>query len=130
MVEKFVKKQILYYSLAVALIFGVYAGANRVFAQDGQITGGYGDAAVDSKETKKIARFAVKARAKRTHKSLKLVEIVKAETQVVRGLNHRICMDVREGRKKARRVTVIVWEDINNRPLQLTDWKTGGCKEL
>jgi ribosomal protein L32 len=128
--EKFVKKQILYYSFAVALVVGFYAGANRVAAQDGQLTGGYGDAAVDSKETKKIARFAVKARAKRTHRSLKLVKIVKAETQVVRGLNHRICMDVREGRKKARRVTVVVWEDINNRPLQLTNWKSGGCTEL
>lgn len=128
--EKFVKKQILYYSFAIALIIGVYAGATRVAAQDGQITGGYGDAAVDSKETKKIARFAVKAWAKRTHKPLKLVKIVKAETQVVRGLNHRICMDVREGSKKAKRVTVVVWEDINNRPLQLTNWKTGGCTEL
>lgn len=124
------KKQILYYSFAIALLMGVFAVANHVAAQDGQTTGGYGDAAVDSKETKKIARFAVKARAKRTHKPLKLVKIVKAEIQVVRGLNHRICMDVREGRKKARRVTVVVWEDINNRPLQLTDWKSGGCKEL
>ncbi|MEQ1921743.1 MAG: cystatin domain-containing protein [Pyrinomonadaceae bacterium] len=124
------KKQILYYSFAIALLIGVYAGATHVAAQDGQITGGYGDAAVDSKETKKIARFAVKARAKRTNKSLKLVRIVKAETQVVRGLNHRICMDVREGRKKSRRVTVVVWEDINNRPLQLTNWKTGKCTDL
>ena len=124
------KKQILYYSFAIALLIGVYAGATHVAAQDGQITGGYGDAAVDSKETKKIARFAVKARAKRTNKSLKLVRIVKAETQVVRGLNHRICMDVREGSRKSRRVTVVIWEDINNRPLQLTDWKTGGCKEI
>lgn len=124
------KKQILYYSFAIALLMGVFALANRVAAQDGQITGGYGDASVDSKETKKVALFAVKARAKRTHKSLKLVRIVKAETQVVRGLNHRICMDVREGSKKARRVTVVVWEDINNRPLQLTNWKTGGCQEL
>ncbi|HRI02591.1 MAG TPA: cystatin domain-containing protein [Pyrinomonadaceae bacterium] len=124
------KKQFLYYAFAIALTFGVYAGASRVAAQDGQITGGYGDAAVDSKETKKIARFAVKAWAKRTHKPLKLVKIVKAETQVVRGLNHRICMDVREGSKKAKRVTVVVWEDINNRPLQLTRWKTGKCQEL
>ncbi|MFM9904424.1 MAG: cystatin domain-containing protein [Pyrinomonadaceae bacterium] len=124
------KKQILYYSFAVAFIFGIYACANHVAAQDGQITGGYGDAAVDSKETKKIARFAVRARAKSTHKSLKLVKIVKAETQVVRGLNHRICMDVRESRKKARRVTVVVWEDINNRPLKLTNWKAGGCSDL
>ncbi len=128
--EKFVKNQILYYSFAFVLIIGVYAGANRVAAQDDGITGGYGTAAVDSKETKKIARWAVKTRSESNGKRLKLVKIVKAETQVVRGLNHRICMDVREGRKKARRVTVVVWEDINNRPLQLTDWKTGGCKEL
>lgn len=124
------KKQILYYSFAIALVIGIYAGANRVAAQDDGMTGGYSDAAVDSKETKKIAKWAVSARAKRTHKSLKLVKIVKAENQVVRGLNHRICMDVQEGRKKARRVTVVVWEDINNRPLQLTNWKTGGCQEL
>lgn len=124
------KKQILYYSFAIALIIGVYAGANRIAAQDGQMTGGYGDVAVDSKETKKFARWAVKARAKSTHKQMTLVKIVKAEDQVVRGMNHRICMDVREGRKKARRVTVVVWEDINNRPLQLTDWKTGGCTDL
>ena len=124
------KKQILYYSFVIAFIVGVYAGANRVSAQTEQITGGYSDVAVDSKETKKFARWAVKARAKSTHKQITLVKIVKAEQQVVRGLNHRICMDVREGKHKARRVTVVVWEDINNRPLKLTDWKTGGYTDL
>ncbi len=124
------KKQILYYSFAIASVIGIYAGGTHVAAQDDQISGGYGDVAVNSKETKKFAQFAVKARTKSSHKQITLVEIVKAEQQVVRGLNHRICMDVREGKHKARRVTVVVWEDINNRPLKLTDWKTGGCQEL
>ena len=112
------------------MILGVYSGTSRVSAQAGPITGGYSNVAVDSKETKKFAKWAVKARAKSTHKQMTLVRILKAEQQVVRGLNHRLCMDVREGKHKARRVTAVVWEDINNRPLKLTDWKIGGCQDL
>ena len=94
------------------------------------IVGGYADVLVNSKEAKKFARWAVKARSARTHKRITLVKIITAEHQVVRGMNHRICMDVREGRHRAHRVTAVVWEDIGNRPLKLTNWKTGECADL
>lgn len=129
MLEKFVKKQILYYSFAIVLLIGVYASASRVAAQDGQITGGYGDASVTDKDVKSAAVFAVKTRAARTHKKLTLVSIQKAEMQVVAGLNYRICMRIKDARGRRSTVTAVVYKNLQNRK-SLSRWKSGGCQEL
>ncbi len=123
------KKQILYYSIAIALLIGVYAGANRVAAQDGQITGGYGDASVTDKDVKSAAAFAVRTRAARTNKKLTLVKIQKAEIQVVAGLNYRLCMRVRDARGRRSTVTAVVYKSLQNRR-SLSRWKAGGCTDL
>ena len=123
------KKQILYYSFAFALIFGVYAGANRVAAQDGQITGGYGEASITDKGVKSAAAFAVKTRSARTNKKLTLVKIEKAEMQVVAGLNYRVCMRVKDSKGRRSTVTAVVYKDLQNRR-SLSRWKSGGCQEI
>ena len=120
------KKQILYYSFAIAMVLGVYGVANSVSAQ---ITGGYGDTSVTDKDIKSAANFAVKTRAAQKHNGLKLVMIQKAEVQVVAGLNYRICMVVREGKRPTRTVTVVVYKDLKNHK-SLSRWKSGGCSDL
>lgn len=115
------KKQILYYTFAIALVVGVNAGANRVSAQ---IAGGYSDISASSKEVKRAVRFAVQQRMLRTGNKVTLVKIVKAERQVVAGLNYRIVLGVADRRGRRRTATVVVYQDLKDH-LSLTSWKTG-----
>lgn len=113
--------------LFAAVVFGISLAASNVRAQD--ITGGYGDTAVTDKDAVASAKYAVKAQAHKTHKTLKLVKIEKAQVQVVAGLNYRVCMTVREARRKAKKVTAVVYKDLKNN-LSLSRWKAGGCTDL
>jgi len=123
--EIFVKKQILYYTFAIALIMGVYAGANRVSAQ---MAGGYSDLSASSKEVKRAARFAVQQRILRTGNRVTLVKIVKAERQVVAGLNYRIVLRVADRRGRRRTTTVVVYQDLKDH-LSLTRWSSGDRRQ-
>jgi hypothetical protein len=117
------KKNIFQLTLFVALIVGAYAA--NVSAQ---IAGGYSDTEVTSAEAKRAAMIAVRSRASRTHTTVTLLKINKAETQVVAGLNYRICMRVREG-KRVKTVTAVVYQNLKNK-YSLTNWKAGGCTDL
>ena len=97
------------------------------FAQPDQIVGGYGDASVKSKDIKQAAAVAIRAHSKRD--KVTLVRIVKAEQQVVSGMNYRVCLSVRGSNGHTRRVTAVVYEPIRKR-MRLTNWSNGGCKEL
>lgn len=121
------KKHIIFCSFVALFLFGIFAAESRVSAQE--MTGGYGDASVLDKDVRKAANIAIANRSRSTGKTLTLVKIIKAEVQVVAGLNYRVCMSVREGRKRAKTVTAVVYKDLRNRR-SLTNWKTGGCSEL
>lgn len=120
------KKHILYYTLAIAMVFGIYASANAVSAQ---VTGGYGDTSVADKDVKRAAAFAVRTRANQMHRVIKLVKIQKAEVQVVAGLNYRICVRVSDSRGRRSTITAVVYKNLKNRR-SLSSWKSGGCTEL
>ena len=125
--ERELKKHIIFCSFVALFVFGGFAAETRVSAQD--ITGGYGDASVTDKEVKAAAAFAIRARSSSTRKNIRLVRILKAEVQVVAGLNYRVCMTVGEGQKRAKTVTAVVYKNLQNRR-SLSRWKTGGCSEL
>ena len=116
------KKQFLYYSLAIVVVFGIYATANGVAAQ--MMTGAYGDTSTSSKEVKRAAKFAVQQRTLRTGNTVKLVKVVKAEQQVVAGINYRLVLRVADRRGRRRRATVVVFQSLKNQ-LSLTSWKAG-----
>lgn len=124
--EIIVKKQILSYSFAIAILLGVYASVNHVAAQ--MIVGGYADTSASSKEVKRAAKFAVDQRTSRTGGKVKLVKIVKAEQQVVAGMNYRLVLRVADKRGRHRTATVVVYQNLKNK-LSLTSWKTGGNRE-
>lgn len=121
------KKHIIFCSFVALFLFGIFAAESRVSAQE--MTGGYGDASVLDKDVRKAANVAIASRSRSPGKTLTLVKIVKAEVQVVAGLNYRVCMTVREGSKRAKTVTAVVYKDLKNRR-SLSRWKTGGCSEL
>lgn len=114
------KKQILTYSFAIAVVLGVHAVANSVSAQ--MITGGYSDASVTSKEVKRAAKFAVSRHS--TTSKVTLVKIVKAEQQVVAGMNYRVVLSVADKRGKKGTATAVVYQDLKNH-LSLTSWTAG-----
>jgi len=80
---------------------------------------GYFPAEIDS-EVQKVADFAVKTQGEITGRPLQLVKILKAERQVVAGLNIRLEIEVADGSKhlKAR---VVVWKKLDG-SLALTTW--------
>jgi hypothetical protein len=122
------KISLIKYAVLIALVFGIYAAASRVSAQ---ITGGYGETAIDDAQVKEAAAVAIKAKSKKTGKKITLVKIEKAEVQVVAGLNYRICMSVKTGHSKPvkSKVTAVVYRDLKNK-YSLSKWESGGCKEL
>ncbi|MBV9242714.1 MAG: hypothetical protein JO314_11970 [Acidobacteria bacterium] len=111
-----------------ALLIGAMAA--YASAQGDQIVGGYGDANVKDKDVRHAAAVAIRQHSRRAHHAVTLVKINKAEQQVVSGMNYRLCMSVRRGRRgRVHTVTAVVYQPIR-KPMRLTNWQEGGCKEL
>ncbi len=120
------KKQFLYYSLAIIFVCGASAATSRVSAQ--VMTGAYGDASASTKEVKRAAKFAVQQRTLRTGNTVMLVKVVKAESQVVAGMNYRLVLRVADRRGQRRTATAVVFQSLKNQ-LSLTSWKAGEGRE-
>lgn len=106
-------------------LFMVLGCATTSFAQDGQITGGYGDADVKDKDVVAAAKFAVKKGGQKQRATITLVSLNKAQLQVVAGLNYKICLQVsvKKSRKKAmlQFVETVVYKNLKN-VYSLTSW--------
>ena len=122
------KNKLIILSVFTVVFLG-FAAASSVAAQTDQIVGGYGDLSVKSKDARQAADLAVRTRSSKTGKTITLVKIIKAEQQVVAGLNYRICMSVREGHHKAYTVTAVVYQNLKNKR-SLSKWKRGECTDL
>jgi hypothetical protein len=107
------------------LVLGILAFSSGVRAQEHPIVGGYGSISVRSAEAQSAAKFAVSARARRTGKRIVLWKVLKAEQQVVAGMNYRVCMRVFEN-GKARTVTAVVYKNLRQKR-SLTGWTVGRC---
>ncbi|MBA3769817.1 MAG: hypothetical protein H0X08_04880 [Blastocatellia bacterium] len=73
--------------------------------------------------------FAIKSQAAKEAKPFAFVRVLKAESQVVAGINYRICMLVREGKGRSKSVTAVVNKDLK-KVWTLTSWVPGGCKQV
>jgi hypothetical protein len=92
-----------------------------------QVAGGYASAATDDAQVLAAARFAVRAAKRKRGAPLRLVAVEHAETQVVAGINYRLCLRVREG-KRTREASAVVYENLRRR-LSLTEFNPGGCHD-
>jgi hypothetical protein len=115
---------LVFVAVAFMAIFSV-AEASAQTNVEPQITGGYSDTPVTSKEVKAAAAVAIADHNKATKDSAKLVSITKAQLQVVAGLNYRICMKIKVN-GKVRRVTAVVYKDLKQKS-SLSMWTPGNC---
>jgi Cystatin domain len=94
-----------------------------------QIAGGYGTAEVKDPQVIAAAKFAVGAqntKLKRTgSRAYTLLEISKAQMQVVAGLNFQVCIKTKLG-TGIRNAEVVVYQDLQQK-LSLTSWAWQKC---
>lgn len=90
------------------------------------IVGGFGNAPISDAQVVSAANFAVKAQAKKMATEFEVVEILRAERQVVQGMNYRICMLVNVEGDEPFMVSTIVYQDLK-RNYSLSSWKESEC---
>ena len=94
-----------------------------------QIAGGYGSADVKNPEVIAAAKFALgtkNASLKRTGtRAYKLLEITKAESQVVAGLNYHVCLKTKLD-AVIRSADAVVYQNLQHK-LSLSSWAWKKC---
>lgn len=81
-----------------------------VAARSKALVGGWGPIEnLEDPHVKGIAEFAVSEYNKQSKAELKLVKVVKGESQVVSGTNYRLVIAVKNG-AKSERYQAVVWE--------------------
>jgi len=103
----------------LTIISSALAGNEPAKPAQPPLAGGYSPAEIDP-GVRDVASFAVSARADATGKPLRLIKILKAERQVVAGLNFRLELEVTDGNRQTR-VRAVVWKKLD-RTLVLTSW--------
>lgn len=110
----------------IAIVSAFLIGSALVSAQR---VGGYKEIAKDDEGAVAAAEFAVKDQSEKKEMTYKLVSIEKAETQVVAGINYRLCLKV--GYKQNEEDATEFVRVIVNRNLQkefsLTSWTPESC---
>ena len=117
--EKSTEMHIIILALALTLVSTALATDNPTKPDQPGFCGGYSSAKIDS-EMGKAAKFAVKTRSQSTGRTLQLVKILKAERQVVAGLNYRLEIEVADGNKHLN-ARAVVWKKLDG-SMVLTAW--------
>ncbi|KAK9091928.1 hypothetical protein Syun_026839 [Stephania yunnanensis] len=93
---------------------------------DGARTGGWAPADPKDAHVVEIGKFAVEAHNKEAHTDLKFVGVVKAESQVVSGINYRLALEATggvAGRVAAKKYEAVVWEKAWEKFIRLTSFR-------
>lgn len=117
--------------IALIVVSGsVFVG---VAQQGPPIVGGYKKIATDLPEVVSAADFAVKEQTRKGGSSVRLISIEAAESQLVQGMNYRLCLQV-EIEDEANNVVVtqgvkvIVYRDLKKK-YSLSKWEEADCSE-
>jgi len=108
----------------LVLVFWVIAYPVAGLAQKA-ITGGYAAASVSNVDVMKAASFAIKAQKQEGEQTgwLELIEILRAESQVVAGMNYRLRLKVRVDGQERTAEAVVWWQAWRKpEPYRLTSW--------
>ncbi len=98
-----------------------------------QRLGGYKEIAKDDEGAVAAANFAVKTESENKEMTYKLVDIEKAESQVVAGINYQLCLKVGYHKQDddvdtTEFVRVVVYRNLQN-VYSLTSWTAENCGE-
>ena len=89
------------------------------------IAGGYTEVSTSERDVLSAANFAVRRERRRRGGRLSLISVERAETQVVAGVNYKLCLKVRK-RGRTQDVVAVVYRDLR-RTYSLTSWEVRGC---
>lgn len=91
--------------------------------------GAYTKAELSDKEVITAAKFALNAQSQAIQRSndhqpskLQLLKVIRAEQQVVSGMNYRLTLRVRQGNKQRKAEAIVWWQAWRANPYQLTSW--------
>lgn len=123
------KKQIIPVYILVVILCAVLF-TDRSLAQE-QIAGGWAPAAVTKSEVVATANFAITAEQTELRKNketpeakLSLISILRAEEQVVAGMNYHLTLKVKLNGKVKKAEATVWWQAWNKEaPYKLTSWK-------
>lgn len=108
------------YVLLIAILCFSFVAANS-FAQQNPIAGAYSETSRDDPQVMAAAKFAVEKESKRLGKTVTLISIEKAETQVVAGLNYRLRLKVQVAGQE-RDAQAVVYQSLKQE-FSLSEWK-------
>jgi hypothetical protein len=116
--------------MAVAIVLALLLGAIIVSAQK---TGGYREIDKADEGAAAAAEFAIKDQSEKKELTYKLVSVEKAETQVVAGINYRLCLKVSyqkqgEDADTTEFVKVVVFRSLQ-KEYSLTSWTEEQCSK-
>jgi hypothetical protein len=112
-------RKLIFLTLLLA-IFGLGAQAAK-----GQMAGGYNPAKKNDPQVRAAAKYAVAAENQKIRPGVLFILIAKAEQQVVAGMNYKMCLKVRNG-KRVRYATAVVYRNLKGKH-SLTSWDWGEC---
>lgn len=115
---------------SIALSIGVFMTL-AVVSASAQKVGGYKEVSASDAAVQAAAEFAVNAQAEKTEKEISLVDVIKAERQVVAGSNYRLCLKVTSqgeiGEADATHfVQAVVYVDLKGNR-KLSSWAMSDC---
>ena len=116
--------------IMIAIVFALLVGSGMVSAQR---TGGYRELDKADEGAAAAAEFAVKNQSEKKELTYKLVSVAKAETQVVAGINYRLCLKVSyqkqgEDAETTEFVQVVVFRSLQ-KEYSLTSWSEEACSK-
>ncbi len=117
------RSKLLLSTLAVILTAAFSAQAQKV--------GGYKEISKTAAAARSAAIFAVGAEAQKNNATIELNSVLQAESQVVAGMNYRLCLKVTTSGAKDEAdviitVRVVVYRDLKGK-YSLTSWKEEAC---
>src|SRR5215210_7809376 len=112
----------------IASILLAIGNASEAFTQEPQppIVGGYQEASAADRKVVSAARFAVSSVRRRRGGRVSLISVERAETQVVAGINYRLCLRVKI-KDKTQNVTTVVYRNLRQK-YSLSSWEQDGCR--
>lgn len=112
--------KIFKFAVAIAIFAAALGFASEAM---GQKVGGYKTIEATDEGARAAAEWAVRHQGEKTESAIELMSLVKAERQVVQGMNYRLCMQVNEEAKDEPTsfVLAVVYMDLKKN-YKLTSW--------